>query len=345
MIEFLRGGLLTTIQDKGRIGYQNIGMPVSGVMDFFSMDLINALLGNPEDTEVLEITLLGPKVLFHTDCYFTLSGGIFHTFLDDFKIKNNRVYKAKKGEILEIKDSIFGGRIYLGILGGFKIDKILGSRSTYLRGNIGGLEGRTIKDRDTLHFNNNSQTIKNKKYRFDFGGGLIKYSITPTIRVVCGAQFNLFSKKGIASFLAKKYKITKDCDRMGYRLCGPNISYRDGKDENIISEGITFGSIQVTNGNPIIMGADRQTTGGYGKIASVITADLPLLAQLGQGDTVTFKLISIEEAQNEYLEIKKYISNLRRILNSNICLKKEVYEYLLDDDCFNIGISQLVKPL
>ena len=292
MIEILRPGLLTTVQDGGRRGYQAFGVPVCGAMDWHALALANILAGNPWDEAALEVTALGPMIRFSSDAVFALAGADFTAQLNGVPIPANGAFFAHEGDILEMNVAKDGFRSYLAVAGGFDIPIFLSSRSTCLSAHFGGFQGRTLQIGDQLPLRAPQLWLK----------GLPKRSLTVTpyepqpIRVVLGPQHEAFSKAGLDTFFSSEYKLGKDCDRMGCRTEGPTINLRDGVTPNILSDGVVMGSIQVPNGQPIIMMADRQTTGGYVKLGAVITADLPLLAQKRPGDTVHFACVTTQEA-------------------------------------------------
>ena len=302
MLEFLNKGLLTTVQDQGRLGYQRYGMPQSGAMDRFAQRLANILVGNDADAEVLECTLLGPKLRFHQANIFAICGGDFSPKLDGQSIERNRAYVAPAGSVLELAAAKSGARCYLAFHGGLAVDEEMGSKSTYIKGGIGGIHGRAAQNGDQVAFlapTTQLPHLAERAVALDFG---VRYMAAPTLRVVLGPQDDRFSTAGKQTLFHEAYQVSAENDRMGYRLDGPEIEAAPGCDGNIISDGIAFGSIQVPSGKPIIMMADRQTVGGYAKIASVAAVDLPLLAQLKTGDTVRFCEVSIEEAQRLYRE-------------------------------------------
>ena len=278
-------GFLTTIQDLGRIGYGKYGMPQSGAMDVFSFKLANILVGNPENAASLEITLMGPELLFTEDNIVAITGGNLSPRVNYINIPMNKAIFIKKGDILSFGSVQHGCRSYISFAGGFSnIKSIMNSYATYLKGKVGGYEGRKLLSKDFIEFKSPMVMLKNFFYR--------EYTVSNNstlpleIRVVLGPQEGDFTKDGIKTFLNSTYIVSKDCDRMGYRLEGTPIEHL--LDGNIISDGIAFGAIQVPpHGQPIIMMADRQTIGGYPKIANVISVDIPKIAQSKPGDQIT----------------------------------------------------------
>lgn len=301
----INGGFLTTVQDSGRTGYQQYGVPVSGVMDPRSFAIANILVGNDKDEAVLEMTMMGPALTFDETNIIAVTGGNLSPALNGSPMPMYRAVLVKPGDKLTFGMQVSGCRAYLAVAGGFDIAPVMGSRSTYLKAQIGGVEGRKLGRDDHLAFRAPKTDLPNLvQGRFiapeDFT------SANKTLRVVMGPQDDAFTEKGIKTFLNTIYSVTNQFDRMGCRLEGDVIEHIKGGD--IISDGISMGAVQVPGaGKPIIMLADRQTTGGYTKIANVITADFPLIAQCKFGDTIRFKAVTIAEAQDIYL------SNLRRL--------------------------------
>lgn len=296
-ITVLEPGLLTTVQDMGRIGYQQFGISVSGVMDPRSAAIANILVGNPQEESVLECTLMGPHLKFDHDNTVAVTGGNLMPTLDGDPMPMYRAIHVQKGQILRFLAPKTGCRAFLAFNGGLDIPEIMESRSTYMKAKIGGLEGRKLQKGDVIRFRAPGRP-GNMDVRF----------LTPefipqqvyTLRVISGPQDDAFSPEGIKTFFTQEYSVSNEFDRMGCRLNGPTI--RHIKDGNIISDGIAFGAIQIpSEGRPIIMLADRQTAGGYAKIATVITADFRILAQLKSGDRIRFQSVSVQYAQSVLL--------------------------------------------
>ena len=294
-----RSGPLTTVQDKGRLGYQNLGFSASGAMDRRALRLANLLLNNEENDAVLEVTMVGPKFTFESPNCFVLTGADLKASLNGQVLETNRVYAAGAGDVVDFPQSFpsRGARAYIGFAGGLDLPPLMGSRSTYLKGKMGGLEGRGLKTGDRLEFLAPRPQLPNLEKRrlpedFEtvYGGRQVK------IRVILGPQEDSFTPEGLKLFLNQPYRVTPNSDRMGSRLDGPVIPHKGRAD--IISDGIAFGAIQVpSEGKPIILLADRQSTGGYTKIANVITVDLPKVAQRMVGDEIRFEAVSVEQAQ------------------------------------------------
>lgn len=341
MIEFIRRGLMTTVQDIGRYGYQRMGINVSGAMDELALALANILVGNAPETEALEATILGPTLKFHQANIFAISGADLGAKLNGQLIENNRAYLAQAGSVLELSAAKRGARAYIAFSGGLAADCLMESKSTYVKSKIGGIHGRAAKDGDTLDFVAPRCELPNLPYRFLGSDFAIQYSAHPEIRVLLGPQDDYFSAQGIATFLSGEYTVGKENDRMGYRLEGPEIEAAPGSDGNIISDGISFGAVQVPTNQPIIMMADRQTTGGYAKIANVITVDLPLIAQLKTGDTMRFRAVEIEEAQALYLARWQMLRELARHLDEDKITRKTESHVSVNGQSFHVIVSEL----
>lgn len=304
-------GMQTTVQDDGRWGYQNVGMSVAGAMDLFAMRCANILVGNDKDEACLEALMIGPSIEFYEDETIAITGADLTPMINSLKVNMWESISVKKGDKLTFGSKKSGLRAYIAFSKTLNVPVVMNSKSTFLRGNLGGFEGRKFIKGDEIKLGNKSNSIGKVKIAERY---IPKYSNKEIIRFVFGPQDDAFTDEAKTIFQADFYTITAESDRMGFRLDGAKIEHKVSAD--IISDGIVFGSIQVPNhGNPIVMMADRQTTGGYTKIGTVITPDLPKLAQMGPGSKIRFKSISIQEAQNIYL---KYETNFEEIKNSLI---------------------------
>ena len=304
-IKFISGGMLTSIQDLGRYGYQKFGMPVSGAMDSHSLQLANYLVGNKRNEACFEITYLGPEIEFLSNTTIAISGAIMQANVNGRPVQMNTSIPISKGDILIMVAVKKGMRAYLSIAGGIIIPEVMGSKSTYLRAKVGGFKGRKIEAGDLIEIGTPAPFIL-KEIPTPL---LMVYPSVQTIRIIKGTEFDRFELGGWNTFLNSEYSISNQNDRMGYRLSGPSIKHKNGAD--IISSGIVNGSIQVPgHGEPIIMMADHQTVGGYTKIANVISVDLPVMGQMKAGDKIKFKESTLEEAQNL---ITKQEENLNRL--------------------------------
>ncbi|WP_110928629.1 5-oxoprolinase subunit C family protein [Bacillus massiliglaciei] len=325
-MKILKPGLLTSVQDLGRSGYQQHGVIVSGAMDSFSLRMANILTGNPENQAVLEVTLIGPVIEIEKDCLISVTGGDLSPAVDGCELPMWRPVFVKKGSILQFGLCKSGCRAYIAVSGGFKIPEVMGSRSTYLKAGIGGFKGRALQTGDRLNVYPSAaadiyieRMQKAGKAAADWA---VRYSEflpighEPVIRVTEGRQFKDFTEESTQLFQSSKFTISNQSDRMGYRISGPELKRIDEKE--LLSEAVSFGSIQVpSDGNPIILMADRQTTGGYAKIAQILSADLPLIGQMRPGQSMRFALCSLEEAERVLIEQENKI----RLLKAAISLK------------------------
>ena len=309
-ITVLNPGLLTTVQDQGRVGYQQFGVSVSGVMDPRSAALANILAGNDQGEAVLECTMMGPQLQFDKANVIAITGGDLGPTLDGKPVPGYQAVAVKAGQVLKFTAPKAGCRAFIAFAGGLDIPLTMGSRSTYMKAKIGGYQGRKLEKGDQIGFRAPVETLKRMEDR------VLRPEFAPkpvyTLRVVMGPQDDYFTDAGINTFLGQTYTVTPEFDRMGCRLDGPVIAHKEGGD--IISDGIAFGAIQVPSaGTPIIMLGDRQTTGGYTKIATVITADFRTLAQLKAGDKARFVKVPVEYAQGLLLAQRAALKALSKI--------------------------------
>lgn len=306
-------GLLTTIQDLGRYGYQRHGIMVSGVMDTFSMKLANILVGNDEKEAVLEITLMGPTLHFLVDSIISISGANLSPTINGAPVSMYQPLIVKQGDTLEFGAVQYGSRSYIAFKGGIQVNKVLGSKSTCLSAKFGGFDGRALLKEDILPISNFS-VISEKKLNWRLSPYFKQLLFsTDSIRFIKGRQYHLFTGDSQKILQSASYSLTKDSNRMGYRFEGPEL--RLSIQQEIVTEGVAFGSVQVpANGQPIILMADRQTTGGYPKIAQIISVDLPRLAQLKTADSITFSEVTIQEAQQLALQQQNEIRVLIKII-------------------------------
>jgi antagonist of KipI len=286
-------GLLTTVQDTGRYGYQRYGMPVAGAMDIFSLQLANILAGNKPGDACLEATFTGPEITFTSAGAFAVCGADMTPCKNGMPVPVNRTIAVRRGDKLSFAGLNSGCRSYIAFAGGIDLPPVMGSRSTYLRAKLGGFDGRALRAGDELLLGEISGKIAVKEVP---GGLLPDYRSPHILRILPGPEISCFSRDSIWDFLNSAYTVTDQFDRMGYRLSGKPVKHETMK-AGIISAGISPGTIQVPgNGQPIILMADRQTTGGYTRIADIISADLTIAAQMKPGDEVHFREVSPEKA-------------------------------------------------
>ena len=312
-IRVLKAGMLTTVQDLGRNGYQSQGFSVAGVMDVRSFKIANLLLDNPENEAVLEFTLIGPTLQFTSETIIAITGGDFQPTINGNPAPMYTALYMNRGDILKFGSARTGSRGYIAFSSYLDIPVVMGSRCNNLKSKIGGFKGRKLHDEDYISFR-----IKRRYLPFFLSRKLDLDEFDQEeaeLRVVLGPQCDMFTKDGIHTFLSETYMVTSDFDRMGCRMEGPFIASKNGSD--IISDGIAFGSVQVpSHGKPIILLADRQTTGGYAKIATVATVDIPKLVQRKTDHKIRFKAITVEEAQKLYLEEEKEYVAMRNQIHT-----------------------------
>jgi antagonist of KipI len=327
----LKPGLLTTVQDLGRYGWQRHGVIVSGAMDPFALRLANLLVGNDEGEAALEMTWIGPELKFETDSLIAVTGGNLNPSVNGQPVPIWRPVLVKSGSVLRFTAAINGCRGYLAAAGGFRIASVLGSKSTYLRAGIGGFEGRALRETDRLPLGTPAPAVQSQIRQLQtfpdnspFASvnwrvsehSLSFYREKKTIRVMRGGEFLHFNEASRSRFFHEEFRVTPQSDRMGYRLSDVTLELQ--KPLEMISEAVTAGTIQVPpDGNPIVLTADRQTTGGYPKIAQIISADLPILAQIKPGEKLRFREVSLEEAQELYRSREQELHILRQGLRLN----------------------------
>lgn len=302
-------GVLTTIQDEGRYGYEQFGMSPAGPMDAAAFRTANILVGNPEGESALEATVLGPTLRFDQDNVIAVTGADMAPALNGRPCPMYQAVAVRAGDRLALGAAKTGCRAYIAFAGGLDVPQVMGSRATALQNKVGGYQGRKLAKGDAVGFRAPTPALP-----------LPRTAPVPapagkevTIRVILGPQDDMFTKEGLDTFLSQPYAVSKDFDRMGCRLEGPVIQHK--ADGNIISDGMVTGAIQVpTSGQPIIMLAERQTVGGYTKIATVISADLPLAGQRKTGDIIRFRAVSVEEAHRAWREANRELAELKNRL-------------------------------
>lgn len=285
-------GILTTVQDLGRTGSRRFGINPNGVMDTAAARLINIALGNDENVAVLEMHFPAAEIEFLDDTEYAIGGADLAFELNGTVIEPWRTYFAEKGSILTSAYRHFGNRSYLAVAGGIDADDWLDSSSTNLVAQVGGVEGRRLRSGDVIGCGSTTDPS-----HLSIGRSLLpRYSRFPTVRVVAGAEFELLTATAERALMTSTFKVTPQSDRMGYRLEGEPLHLLHKKE--MLSSAVDFGTIQLLpEGQLILLMADHQTTGGYPRVAHVIRHDLPLAAQLGANDTISFHLISLNQAE------------------------------------------------
>ncbi len=326
-MKVVKPGLLTTVQDTGRTGYQKYGVLGSGAMDTISLRIANLLAGNQEKEAGLEVTLMGPgpSFEFSEPAVIAVTGADFAFHINGEPAPLWKPVLIKENSVVSFGPCKLGSRAYLAVAGGFDVPAVMESKSTYVRAGIGGFCGRALQKDDELPLGRMTPCSESIAYRLSdsFGQhgfsapdwsvssrGFLPLKKNPVIRVLEGAQFHAFTEEAKLRFYQESYTVTPQSDRMGYRLKGAPLELREPLE--MVSEAVTFGTVQVPpDGNPIILLADRQTTGGYPRMAHIISADLPLVAQTMPGEHITFRAVSLEEAEMLLLEKEQQLKELK----------------------------------
>jgi KipI family sensor histidine kinase inhibitor len=314
-LEVVEPGLLTTVQDLGRRGHEGSGVPVAGAMDTFALRATNCLVGNPPDAAGLEMTIAGPVLRSTSGCIIAVGGADLGLHVNGLAVPPWMSAYVRPGWTIEFRGRRSGCRAYLAVAGGIAAPAVMGSRSTYLAGGFGGLEGRALRAGDLLPVGpvaggGHLPALAGRRMPDDL---LPAYGDRPVVAAISGPQGEAFTVAGQEAFYGGEFQIGPTADRMGYRLQGPAVAHEDQDSTTpggtmpggIVSDGIPLGAVQVPpDRQPIVMMADRQTTGGYAKIAVVASADIPLLAQCVPGkSSVRIKRTSVEEAQRRYRQL------------------------------------------
>lgn len=308
-LKVLAPGLHTTVQDLGRFGWQEFGVPVSGALDGVSLRLANALAGNPQGAAALEIMVSGPTFEVAADtarvALVGAGAGLRISGAAAQVIASGQSLTLSRGETLQVLVGRESACCYLAVEGGVAVPLVLGSASTYVRAAIGGLHGRALQRGDVVPL-----ATERAAHRDELRAALApKRAADRPIRIVLGPQREYFTEEAVTTLLGAEFRVSKDADRMGMRLDGPVLQHSDGWD--IVSDAIATGSIQVPgSGRPIVLLADHQTTGGYPKIATVSSVDLPRLGGRRPGDALRFAAIDIEAAEELYRDKEKRLAAL-----------------------------------
>jgi antagonist of KipI len=298
-VTVIHPGMMTTVQDLGRPGHRADGVPLGGAADVFALRMANMLVGNPDDTAALECTLNGPELVFSADTTIAAAGAVFSG------MPSWQPVRVKAGGRIALGRCRSGCRGYVALAGGVEGSSVLGSRSTYLRAGLGGIDGRALREGDVLKVAAWTPPASGTHWKID-PRILPAYSPAPILRVMRGAQAGEFG----AGWLDTEFKVTPRSDRMGIRLEGPTLLRRSERE--LLSAAVTPGTVQVPpDGQPILLLADAQTIGGYPRLAQVIGVDLPLAAQVRPGDTVRFTEVSLAEAHRLWLARERTLGVLR----------------------------------
>jgi len=310
IVRVIRAGLLTTIQDLGRPGFRQFGVPTGGAMDRFSHELANRLVGNSPTAATLEMTLSGDELEFPDATLIAITGGQFSPITNDlqpFSIPQNCPVRVPAGTRMRFQTAHRGCRCYLAVAGGFSVPEIMGSRSTLLRAQLGGLHGRSLKSGDELPVGDIRSAelplaVVNERAEVSFPGWFVRPLALPVgdevaLRILPGEHFSMMSTESQRRFFEESFLITSQSDRMGYRLAATPLTLENTSD--MLSEGTAVGTVQLPpDGRPILLMADSAPTGGYRRIAHVISADLQLAAQARPGQFLKFIETTMEEARS-----------------------------------------------
>ncbi len=310
VFQVLKPGVFTTVQDLGRYGYLRYGVPISGAMDTFSLVAANLLVANNPDDACLEITLIGPELQALTKTQIAITGGAASPKINGQHVPMWQTLEVQEGAVVSFGKVESGCRAYLSIRGGVDTPPVLGSRSTYVRGGFGGINGRQLKTEDII----GGFDVSLLKVGYSMPEELVpQFTGQFKARVILGPQADMFTERGITTFLSSQYKVTLEADRMGYRLEGPIIEHKAKAD--IISDALLPGAVQIPkNGKPIMMMRDAQTAGGYPKIAVIITPDVSTLGQAKTNDIIEFSKITIQQAHEKINEYYKFLNILSEML-------------------------------
>jgi len=308
-----RAGFLTSVQDLGRTGFRQFGVSTSGALDPFALRVANLLVGNDEAAAGLEITLGGLKLRFEDERIVAWCGGEFDVRIGSRALPAGHVANVKTGDELKFGRPQIGCRCWVAISGGIDAPAVLGSRSTDLRANFGGLEGRTLRDGDVVRLVHRPGSSPPATEISSWGGPhdwVSPGKRYPVLRFVRGVDWQRFNASALQRFTGEQFVVSPDSDRMGIRLDGPELKREDETD--LISEAVAPGTVQVPpGGKPILLLGDCQTIGGYPKMAHVITVDLGIAAQLRAGDGVHFFEVSLQDAHRLLTERQRDLERFR----------------------------------
>ncbi len=297
MIRILDAGPQTTVQDLGRTGQMRYGIPPSGPVDRFAFVLANRLVGNADTAAALECTLIGPRFEITDAGAIAVTGADMPVTVNGRSAAGWSTIAVKAGDVVKLGPARTGVRSYVGVAGGLDVPLVLGSRSTYLRGRVGGVEGRALRKGDELRVFPSGPV---EPRRVD-PRAIPDYTGEPTVRAVLGPQADRFTAEGLEALFGGRYEVLPQSDRMGSRLRGPRIAHARGHD--IVSDGIALGSIQVPgDGQPIVLLVDRQSTGGYTKAATICSFDIWRVGQARPGQSLRFHQIGVDEAHRLFRE-------------------------------------------
>ncbi len=317
----IKAGILDSIQDEGRYGYQESGINPGGAMDIFAARLANCLLGKPMNTPVIEFHFPAPVISFSKAAVFCLTGADFCAAIDDEEIQINHPILINKNAVLKFKKNKRGVRCYLSLLNDLKADSWLHSYSTNMKAGVGGSWGRALKNGDIISFDAinalHSLIVESAFKVLPWKAQPEEHTRVDKIEVIAGSEWSWLDEANQQTLLSTGFKITNTADRMGYRLSGTALLVKESK--QLVSSAVTFGTLQLLpSGQLILLMVDHQTTGGYPKIANVISAHLPYLAQMNSGDVLSFAITDIDTAVKKLLQQFQYLQSVQHAANFEI---------------------------
>lgn len=304
-IKIIKAGIFDSVQDNGRLGYQHLGINPGGVIDSFSAQLANAILGKEFTGPLLELHFPASKIRFTNSNIICISGADFSPYIDGVPVELNHPLMVKSNSVLEFKKRVSGTWCYIAFLKTLVVNKWLGSYSTHTKVVAGGKEGRILETGDVIETTseiNTSQHFNWKTPPLDFSSKEIEF--------ITGSEWNYLSDESKYNFEHCFFCITSSSDRMGYRLSG--VSLDAIQKQELLSSAVSMGTVQLLpNGQLIVLMADHQTTGGYPKVAHVVSSSLSLLAQKSMQDIIDFKLISLQEAEEKFIKQQRYLQHIQ----------------------------------
>jgi antagonist of KipI len=312
-LKIIKQGVLDTIQDLGRYGYQYLGINCNGAMDKFSMQLANALLGKKLIEPIIEIHFPSSQILFEKDTLFCITGADFYPSVNDKPVPLHHPIAASKNSLLKFERLQSGARCYVSILNRFQLDEWMNSYSTNLKSGTGGFKGRNLLKDDIIFFKNElhlSKLLNGKNFVVLPWKANDTIDTRNEIEFLIGNEWHWLTKESQDSFQEQWFQLTNETDRMGYMLAGQSLQQKNN--DQLASSAVCFGTVQLLpNGQLIILMADHQTAGGYPRVAYVISAHLSILSQKKPNDVIKFKITSLEEAEKKLIAQKKYLHQLQ----------------------------------
>ena len=319
-IKIIKSGQLTTIQDFGRTGYRDAGIGPGGAMDAFACRVANYLVGNEDQFAVIEMRFPAPEILFMQDALIAITGADLSASINNDPLPIWRPILAKKDSVLSFKNAVNGSWAYIAVAGGLKLDPWLGSHSTNLVAHAGGYQGRSFQKGDIIKCNENNlnpDNIKKLNGRLSEKEIIKIYQPANTIRCLPSVEWERMDEASMDKFQSAEFLMATKSDRMGYRFSGEAMQLKEP--EELVSSPVDIGTVQLLpDGNIVVLMADHQTTGGYPRIASVIKADLPKLAQLRPGENIRFTLITRDEGETILLDMEQSLKEIKAGCQLNI---------------------------